>query len=164
MLSPKRDLIAAKMFLRLALSGGRPGPPVINVDGHPAYASAVAGLKQTGELGRRCRCRTAPCLNNVIEQDRRFIKSGLRRAWDSDRWRVLVERSKVTRRCTQSGKIRSAGSPRATQSASDNSFTQSSALARNSSAVRRSSLLASIPRVCNTPARQRSLGLFLVAP
>jgi transposase-like protein len=37
MLSPKRDLIAAKMFLRLALSGGGPTPRVINVDGHPAY-------------------------------------------------------------------------------------------------------------------------------
>src|SRR5581483_11524326 len=74
MLSPKRDLIAAKLFLRLALSGGAPRPRVINVDGHPAYSSAIAALKQTGELGRRCRCRTAPYLNNVIEQDHRFIK------------------------------------------------------------------------------------------
>jgi transposase-like protein len=46
MLSPKRDLIAATMFLRLALSGEGPRPRVINVDGHPAYASAVADLKQ----------------------------------------------------------------------------------------------------------------------
>ena len=45
MLSPKRDLIAATMFLRLALSGEGPRPRVINVDGHPAYASAVANLK-----------------------------------------------------------------------------------------------------------------------
>jgi transposase-like protein len=67
MLSPKRDLIAAKLFLRLALSGGGPPPRVINVDGHPAYASAVAELKQCGELGRRCRCRTSPYVNNVIE-------------------------------------------------------------------------------------------------
>ena len=74
MLSPKRDLIAATMFLRLALSGEGPRPRVINVDGHPAYASAVAALKQTGELGRRCRCRMAPYLNNIIEQDHRFIK------------------------------------------------------------------------------------------
>jgi len=74
MLSPRRDLIAAKLFLRLALSGGGPRPRVINVDGHPAYTSAVADLKQTGELGRRCRCRTAPYLNNIIEQDHRFIK------------------------------------------------------------------------------------------
>ena len=74
MLSPKRDLIAAKLFLQLALSGGAPRPRVINVDGHPAYATAIADLKQTGELGRRCRCRTAPYLNNIIEQDHRFIK------------------------------------------------------------------------------------------
>ena len=67
MLSPKRDLIAAAMFLRFALSGVRLRPRVINVDGHPAYASAVADLKRTGELGRHCRCRTAPYLNNIIE-------------------------------------------------------------------------------------------------
>jgi len=74
MLSPKRDLIAATLFLRLALSRGGPRPRVINVDGHPANAGAVAELKQTGELGRGCRCRTAPYLNNIIEQDHRFIK------------------------------------------------------------------------------------------
>ena len=74
MLSPKRDLIAAKLFLRLALSGGGPPPRVINVDGHPAYASAITQLKQSGELGRRCRCRPSPYLNNIIEQDHRFIK------------------------------------------------------------------------------------------
>ena len=74
MLSPKRDLIAAKLFLRLALSGGSPTPRVINVDGHPAYASAVAELKQSGELGRHSRCRTSPYMNNIIEQDHRFIK------------------------------------------------------------------------------------------
>ena len=73
MLSPKRDLIAAKLFLRLALSSGVPTPRVINVDGHPAYPSAIAELKQSGDLGRGCHCRTAP-LNNVIEQDHRFIK------------------------------------------------------------------------------------------
>jgi transposase-like protein len=50
MLSPKRDLIAAKLFLRLSLSVGGPSPRVINVDGHPAYGSAVADLKQSGEL------------------------------------------------------------------------------------------------------------------
>ena len=74
MLSPKRDLIAAKLFLRLALSGGGASPRVINVDGHPAYASAIAELKQSGELSRRCHCRTSPYLNNIIEQDHRFIK------------------------------------------------------------------------------------------
>jgi transposase, IS6 family len=45
MLSPKPDLIAAKLFLRLALSAGERSPRVITVDGHPAYASAIAELK-----------------------------------------------------------------------------------------------------------------------
>jgi DDE domain len=48
--------------------------PDLRVDGHPAYASATAELKETGELGRRCRCRPALYLNNIIEQDHRFIK------------------------------------------------------------------------------------------
>jgi transposase-like protein len=74
MLSPKRDLIPAKLFLRLALSRGGPRPHVINVDGHPAYATAIVELKQAGELGRRCCCRTAPYLNHIIEQDHRFIE------------------------------------------------------------------------------------------
>ena len=33
MLAPNRDLTAARLFLRLALSGGAPSPRVINVDG-----------------------------------------------------------------------------------------------------------------------------------
>ena len=68
MLSPKRDLTAARLFLRLALSGtGRTRPRVINVDGHPAYVRAIAELKQSGDLGGRCRCRPSPYLNNIIE-------------------------------------------------------------------------------------------------
>jgi transposase, IS6 family len=54
MLSPRRDLPAARLFLRGALGGSHgQRPPVINVDGPPAYARAIAELKQTGELGRR---------------------------------------------------------------------------------------------------------------
>jgi IS6 family transposase len=75
MLSPNRDLTAAKHFLQLALWRAREvGPRVINVDGHPAYARAIAELKRSGELGRRCRCRPSPYLNNIVEQDHRFIK------------------------------------------------------------------------------------------
>ena len=70
-----RDLTAAKLFLRLALSGsGGVRPRVVNVDGHPAYARAIAELKDSRDLGRRCRCRRLPYLNNIIEQDHRFIK------------------------------------------------------------------------------------------
>ncbi len=75
MLSPYRDRMAAKHFLQLALSRvGHLRPRVINVDGHPAYPSVVADLKQTGELSRICRCRCSPYMNNVIEQDHRFLK------------------------------------------------------------------------------------------
>jgi hypothetical protein len=52
MLSPKRDLTAAKLFLRLALSAGKgTGPRVINVDGHPAYARAIRELKEFRRTG-----------------------------------------------------------------------------------------------------------------
>jgi IS6 family transposase len=74
MLSPRRDLIAARLFLRLALSASGTRPRVIIVDGHPAYSGAITELKESGELGRRCHCRTSPYLNNIIEQDHRFIK------------------------------------------------------------------------------------------
>ena len=131
MLSPKRDLIAAKLFLRLALSSGVPTPRVINVDGHPAYPSAIAELKQSGDRGRGCHCRTAPYLNNVIEQDHRFIKSELRRASDSVRRRVHAERLRATRQCMQSEKARSAGWRKAIRSVSVNSSTPSSASPRN---------------------------------
>src|SRR6266849_554176 len=75
MLSPNRDLTAAKHFLQLALWRTREvRPRVINVDGHPAYARAIAELKSSGDLGRRCRCQPSPYLNNIVEQDHRFIK------------------------------------------------------------------------------------------
>jgi hypothetical protein len=56
-----------------ALSGNaRIRPRVINVDGHPAYARAISELKQSSDLGRRC--RPSPYRNNILEQDHRFIK------------------------------------------------------------------------------------------
>jgi len=76
MLSPKRDLVAAKHFLQLALCRAGPvRPRVINVDGHPAYATAISELKQSGEIGKQCRCRPSPYMNNIVEQDHRFIKN-----------------------------------------------------------------------------------------
>jgi transposase-like protein len=75
MLSPYRDLTAAKHFLQLALwQAGQIRPRVINVDGHAAYARAISDLKDSGELSSRCSCRPSPYLNNILEQDHRFIK------------------------------------------------------------------------------------------
>jgi transposase, IS6 family len=72
-LSLKRDYTAAKTFLRLApRRADQIRPRVINVDGHPAYPRVINELKRTGELGRRC--RPSRYLNNMIEQDHRFVK------------------------------------------------------------------------------------------
>jgi IS6 family transposase len=75
MLSPKRDVVAAKHFLQMALwRAGQIQPRVLNVDGHASYPPAIAELNETGELSHRCRCRPCPYLNNVLEQDHRFVK------------------------------------------------------------------------------------------
>ena len=79
LLSAKRDAAAAKRFLQKALcSPGHPRPRVINVDRNPSYPKAIAELKRTGELGRRCRCRPIRYLNNIVEQDHRAVKRRLR--------------------------------------------------------------------------------------
>ena len=44
------------------------------MDGNPSYPKVVKELKQERKLGRRCRCRTCPYLNNIVEQDHRAIK------------------------------------------------------------------------------------------
>jgi transposase, IS6 family len=94
LLSARRDAAAAKRFLQNALRAfGHPRPRVINVDGNPAYPKAIAELKRTGELGRRCRCRPVRYLNNVVEQDHRAIKRRVRamqgfRAFHSA-WRTI---------------------------------------------------------------------------
>jgi len=74
MLSPKRDAVAAKHFLQMALWRAGEVPRVINVDGHASYPAAITELKKSGELGRRCQVRPCPYLNNVLEQDHRFVK------------------------------------------------------------------------------------------
>ena len=74
-LSPSRDLAAAKAFFRKCLAGDyHPRPRVINVDGNPSYRKAVTQLKREHKLGRRCRWRSCPYLNNIVEQDHRAVK------------------------------------------------------------------------------------------
>jgi transposase, IS6 family len=75
LLSEQRDAATAKQFLLNALAQTAPiRPRVVNVDGHAAYPPAVSQLKAEHRLSARCRCRRAPYLNNVLEQDHRFIK------------------------------------------------------------------------------------------
>ncbi len=76
-LSRKRDVNAAKAFLRKALKGQRI-PTKITLDAYAASHRAVAELKASVELPKRVRVRTSKYLNNTIEQDHRRVKQRLR--------------------------------------------------------------------------------------
>jgi transposase-like protein len=75
-LSRKRDVNAAKAFLRKAMQGQRV-PTKITLDAYPASHRAVADLKDTGHLPKRVVVRSSKYLNNLIEQDHRRVKHRL---------------------------------------------------------------------------------------
>ena len=78
----------------------------------------ITELKQSVELGRRCRCRTALYLNNIIEQDHWFVKKritgspGFRSAKAA--WRTIdgygamhaIRKGQIGRLCDESAPIR----------------------------------------------------------
>ena len=75
LLSAKRDARAAKRFFRKMLKAPKHQPPrVINVDRNNAYPSAVEALKKEGRLAVTSQLRQCKYLNNILEQDHRFIK------------------------------------------------------------------------------------------
>jgi IS6 family transposase len=75
MLNPSRDGVSAKRFFRKALRARHTTPPrVINVDRNPSYPKAISRLKKRGTLPKGCKLRPVKYLNNLIEQDPRFIK------------------------------------------------------------------------------------------
>ncbi len=75
MLSQTRAAQAAKRFLSQALGACHTTTPrVINVDKNPAYPKAMDELKAEGQLPQGCQLRPVKYLNNLIEQDHRFIK------------------------------------------------------------------------------------------
>ena len=76
-LSRKRDVNAAKTFLRKAMKGQRI-PTKITLDAYAASHRAVADLKENGELPKRVQVRSSKYLNNLIEQDHRRVKQRLR--------------------------------------------------------------------------------------
>jgi transposase, IS6 family len=76
MLSARRDTKAAKRFFRKMLKAPKhQSPRVINVDRNKAYPPAVEELKEEGVLPIASQLRQSKYLNNIIEQDHRFIKS-----------------------------------------------------------------------------------------
>jgi transposase, IS6 family len=75
MLSAKRDTKAAKRFFRKMLKlPQHPSPRVINVDQNRSYPPAVKELKEEGVLSIAVQLRRCKYLNNIVEQDHRFIK------------------------------------------------------------------------------------------
>ena len=75
LLSAKRDASAAERFLRKTLHASHTQEPrVINVDKNAAYPPAVDDLKAEEQLGETTELRQVKYLNNLIEQDHRFIK------------------------------------------------------------------------------------------
>jgi len=75
MLSAKRDTKAAKRFFRKMLKASQhQSPRVINVDRNNAYPPAVEELKKEGVFPVTSQLRQCKYLNNILEQDHRFIK------------------------------------------------------------------------------------------
>jgi transposase-like protein len=76
MLSARRDKRAAKRFFRKMLKTAAKGqsPRVINFDKNQAYPPAIEELKNEGVLAATSQLRQCKYLNNILEQDHRFIK------------------------------------------------------------------------------------------
>ena len=74
-LSLKRDVNAAKTFLRRAIKEQRM-PTKITLDAYAASHRAAAELKESGEITKRVLVRSNKYLNNLIEQDHRRVNNG----------------------------------------------------------------------------------------
>jgi transposase-like protein len=71
-LSPTRD---AKAFFAKTLAAPHTTTPcVITVDKNAAYPKAISELKAEGAIPEGCELRQVKYLNNIVEQDHRFIK------------------------------------------------------------------------------------------
>ncbi len=79
MLSAKRDVSAAKRFFKKMMRAEhRRLPFSISVDKNAAYPEAFTTSQAERIVPRDCKLRRVKYLNNVIEQDHRFIKKKVR--------------------------------------------------------------------------------------
>ena len=79
LLNETRSTRAAKRFFRKVL--GRlhvTAPRVINVDKNRSYIGAVNDLKDEMLLPENCTRRPSQYMNNIVEQDHRFMKRMIR--------------------------------------------------------------------------------------
>jgi transposase-like protein len=78
-LSKTRDHKAAKRFFKKALRSFHVSKPrVITVDKNPAYPIAVEELRKEKNMPSGMQLRQKKYLNNIMEQDHRFIKKRVR--------------------------------------------------------------------------------------
>ncbi|EJQ31061.1 hypothetical protein IEC_05720 [Bacillus toyonensis] len=78
-LSESRDKQAAKRFFKKALAASHICKPrVITVDKNPAYPVAIQELKEEKRMPEGIQIRQVKYLNNIVEQDHRFIKKRVR--------------------------------------------------------------------------------------
>jgi IS6 family transposase len=74
-LNATRSKRAARRFFKKMLGSPHVSTPrVINVDQNAAYPGAIHDLKRDGLLPEDCQHRPVKYLNNIVEQDHRFIK------------------------------------------------------------------------------------------
>jgi transposase-like protein len=79
MLSAKRDVCAAKRFFtKMMRAEHRRLPFSISVDKNAAYPEAFSTSQAEKIVPQDCKLRRVKYLNNVIEQDHRFIKKKVR--------------------------------------------------------------------------------------
>lgn len=77
--SKTRDHKATKRFFKKALQFFHVSKPrVVTVDKNPAYPIAIEQLKKEQRMLADIRIRRIKYLNNIIEQDQRFIKKRIR--------------------------------------------------------------------------------------
>jgi len=78
-LSESRYKQAAKRFFKKALAFSSVSKPrVITVDKNPAYPVAIQELKEEKQMPAGIQIRQVKYLNNIVEQDHRFIKKRVR--------------------------------------------------------------------------------------
>lgn len=79
MLSAKRDVSAAKRFFKKMMGAEhRRLPFSISVDKNAAHPDAFSASQEERIVPPDCKLRRVKYLNNVIEQDHRFIKKKMR--------------------------------------------------------------------------------------
>jgi transposase-like protein len=79
MLSAKRDVLAAKRFFKKMMRAAQRGLPFsISVDKNAAYPEAFSASQEERVMPKDCKLRRVKYLNNVIEQDHRFVKKKVR--------------------------------------------------------------------------------------